>query len=68
MVKNTKNDAAKATLNLQITTDDFKPVHRFAQSISLSKGDSTEADFSFSVPAPGFYRCTVTQEVDGENE
>lgn len=66
IVKNTRNDAAKATLNLQVTTDDFKPVHRFAQSISLSKGDSTEADFSFSVPAPGFYRCTVTQEVDGK--
>ena len=65
LVKNTKNDGAKATLNLQITTDDFKPVHRFAQSISLSKGDSTEADFSFSVPAPGFYRCTVSQNVDG---
>ncbi len=66
LVKNTKDDAAKATLNLQITTDDFKPVHRFAQSISLSKGDSTEANFSFSVPAPGFYRCTVTQELDGK--
>ena len=65
LVRNEQNVQAKAALNLQVTTDDFKPVHKFAQSISLNKRDSTEADFSFSVPAPGFYRCTVSQEVNG---
>jgi hypothetical protein len=65
LVKNKQDIVSKAVLNLQVTTDDFKPVHKFAQSISLNKGDSTEADFSFSVPAPGFYRCTVSQELGG---
>ncbi len=65
IVANNQDEAAKLSLHLQVTTDDYKLLHQFSQAVSLNKGDSTEVDFSFSVPAPGFYRCSVFQDEDG---
>lgn len=68
VVKNQKNENASSTIRLQVTTDDYKPVYKFAQSIMLNSGDSTQIDFSFVAPAPGFYRCIVLQEKNGESK
>lgn len=65
VVKNQNNEKTSSTISLRVTTDDYKQVYQFAQSVMLNKEDSTQVDFSFVAPAPGFYRCTVLQENNG---
>ena len=65
VVKNQNNEKTSSTIKLKVTTDDYKQVYQFAQSVMLNKEDSTQVDFSFVAPAPGFYRCTVLQENKG---
>ncbi len=53
--------ASNAVIQLAVTTDKYAPVSCFSQSVALQKGDSTQVDFSFTLPEPGFYRCTFTE-------
>ncbi len=53
--------ASNAVLQLAVTTDKYVPLSSFSQSVTLQKGDSTQIDFSFTLPEPGFYRCTLTE-------
>lgn len=51
-------------ISLNVITDDCKPVATMQQQLHLD-ADSTEVSFSFAVPNPGFYRCTIN--VEGAN-
>lgn len=52
---------SNATLQLTITTDQYVPISIFSQSVALQMGDSTQINFSFTLPEPGFYRCTLAE-------
>lgn len=54
-------EAMSAVLHLDIVTDTYCPIATFSQKIALQKRDSTLVDFSFTLPNPGFYRCTLTE-------
>ncbi len=54
--------ASQAVVRLDITTDQRCPLSAFSQSVALQPGDSTQVDFSFTLPAPGFYRCLLTED------
>lgn len=62
------NKASRAsvatTLQLEVTTDQYQPVTALSQTVKLSNGDSIQIDFSFILPAPGFYRCRLTEKGD----
>ena len=58
---NNKNAEVSSNVKLDIMTDQYVPLYAFSQSVSLSKGDSTVLNFDFTVPAPGFYRCVVSE-------
>ena len=58
-VINDKDEAVASLVKLQVTTDQYAPLYTLSQSVSLQKGDSANLSFDFTVPAPGFYRCTV---------
>lgn len=59
-VANHKEDMA-SVLQLNIATDTYLLVATFSQKITLQKEDSTVVEFSFTLPNPGFYRCTLTE-------
>ena len=58
---NNKNTEVSSNVKLDIMTDQYVPLYALSQSVSLSKGDSTVLNFDFTVPAPGFYRCVVSE-------
>ncbi len=57
-----KDTASQAVVQLEVATDQRSPLSAFSQSVALQKGDSTQVDFSFTLPAPGFYRCLLTED------
>ena len=59
-VKNTTLNTYCDKIELKVATDKHIPVYNFSQEISLSGKDSANISFTFNVPAPGFYRCTLT--------
>lgn len=63
---NKKNSTASIVLYLDIQTDTRLPLYTFSQRISLNPETNTLLDFSFSLSTPGFYRCTLTEEANGE--
>ncbi|WP_322932821.1 acetylxylan esterase [Bacteroides sp. CG01] len=62
VVANHKEVTLPAVLQLDISTDRHQPLLALSQSILLQKGDSTEITFSFTLPAPGFYRCALSED------
>ena len=61
-VKNTGNEKVNQNIRLTVNTDKRMPVYSFAQEVTITPHDSSLISFSFSLPAPGFYRCTVSNE------
>ncbi|MEG0808232.1 MAG: acetylxylan esterase [Alistipes sp.] len=55
---------AQTTLALCVTTDDNQPISHFVQQFAVAPQTTNALSFSFSVPSPGFYRCTL---LDGED-
>ncbi|NDV83166.1 acetylxylan esterase [Bacteroides sp. 51] len=62
VAKNTSNATEVATLQLEVTTDQYRPITTLGQTINLAKNDSTQIDFSFILPTPGFYRCQLIEK------
>ena len=61
-VKNTGDEKVNRNIRLTVNTDKRMPVYSFAQEVTITPHDSSLISFSFSLPAPGFYRCTVSNE------
>lgn len=60
----TNTASMTATLQLEVTTDQYQPITTLSQTIKPSKGDSAQIEFSFILPAPGFYRCRLTEKTN----
>lgn len=63
-VKNTTNKRVNGEVSVQISTDKRVFVYQLSQNVSLNASDSTIVNFSFSLPEPGFYRCTLFEKVE----
>lgn len=67
IAKNTDGVVTTGTsLQLEVTTDQYKKVTTLSQTLSLQKNDSAQIDFSFVVPEPGFYRCRLSEKSGNE--
>jgi cephalosporin-C deacetylase len=67
VVGNVAGTAGTATLQLEVTTDQYRKVTVLSQTLTPAKGDSMQVDFSFALPEPGFYRCRLTEKTpDGQ--
>lgn len=67
VAKNNRDKATATTLQLEVTTDQYRKVTTLGQSFNLAKNDSAQLDFSFALPEPGFYRCRLTERAaDGQ--
>jgi hypothetical protein len=55
---NQNSKAFPATLHVEVTTDDYRPVQSLKQKINLSTKGRTSKTVSLKA-APGFYRYTV---------
>lgn len=64
--RNENNSAGEATLHLDVMTDQYAYVAGLSQTLSLQGKDSLQTTFSFVLPAPGFYRCLLSEKKDGE--
>lgn len=64
----TNNGKAPETevLWLTVATDDNRPLHTLVHEVAIGAGESAKTRFSFTVPAPGFYRCTLTDGARAE--
>lgn len=49
-------------LQLEVYTDQHQHLYTFAQSLHLPKGETTQVDFAFALPQPGFYRCRLVEK------
>lgn len=56
-----RKPASDAVIQLAVTTDKYVPLSGFSQTVTLQQGDSTQVNFSFTLPEPGFYRCALTE-------
>jgi len=65
-VTNNNSVTADAVLQLRITTDTHEPLYTFAQSVQQAAGGTGWLQYAFSLPAPGFYRCVLTEQVAGK--
>ncbi len=61
LVYNKDNERSASDIKLNITTDKREPLFSFSQNINLQGGDSTKLTYSFVLPQPGFYRCTLIE-------
>ena len=61
-VKNPGNEKVNQNIRLTVNTDKRMPVYCFAQQTTVAPHDTALVSFSFTLPAPGFYRCTVSNE------
>ena len=61
-VKNPGNEKVNQNIRLTVSTDKRMPVYCFAQQTTVAPHDTAQVNFSFTLPAPGFYRCTVSNE------
>lgn len=52
---------SSAVVKLEIMTDQYQSLSSLSQVVTLLEGDSTHLKFDFTVPAPGFYRCVVSE-------
>lgn len=59
---NDKKVDTSSTVQLELATDKNKLLSTFSQTVVLQKGDSTQLNFSFTLPEPGFYRCTLSED------
>jgi cephalosporin-C deacetylase-like acetyl esterase len=62
---NQNTTAFPATLQVEVTTDDFKPVQSLKQTFTLATGAKTSKTFTLKAK-PGFYRYTVYLQSGGE--
>lgn len=56
----------KTTLQLDVTTDQYKKITSLSQTLHLENNDSTQLDFTFVLPEPGFYRCHLSEKSGNE--
>lgn len=61
-VKNTDDIKRSENLQLTVSTDKRTPVYSFAQQIIIHPNDSAMISFSFGLPTPGFYRCSLSSD------
>lgn len=60
LVSNGGEQPDSASVTLTVTTDDYRSVCGLSQQVLLPAGARVPVRFAFTVPAPGFYRCTLT--------
>ncbi|MDR2057391.1 MAG: acetylxylan esterase [Dysgonamonadaceae bacterium] len=66
VLQNQTNQSIASQIHLDITSDDYLPVYSFSQQIKIYANDSIQTTFTFAFPAPGFYRCCIYQETNGQ--
>ena len=53
---------SNSNVQLHIATDKREPLYALSQNVAIAQGDSTQLAYSFVLPQPGFYRCTLTED------
>jgi cephalosporin-C deacetylase-like acetyl esterase len=64
-VTNNNKTPIAATLHIDITTDDFKPLKSIKQPLTLKPAATVNKPVRFTPPAPGFYRYSVYLSMKG---
>ncbi len=60
-VRNLTDSKSSSDIQLQVATDKRELIYTLSQNVAIAQGDSTEVAYSFMLPQPGFYRCTLTE-------
>ncbi|MDR2086895.1 MAG: acetylxylan esterase [Dysgonamonadaceae bacterium] len=66
VLKNRTNQPVASQIHLDVTSDDYQPVYSFSQQTKINTNDTVQATFTFNFPVPGFYRCRIYQEANGQ--
>ncbi len=59
VAKNTANSLVSQQITLQIDTDKKIRLYSLSQQVTVNANDSAMFSFSFTLPNPGFYRCSL---------